>query len=114
MRSTRASRHNAFRACGEASAAARPPSCQVIRACQDLPGQELFQYIDGDGEARDVTSSDVNTYLRDISGEDITAKDFRTWHGTVLAAFALQEFESCSEFLDTRCIETIKTPEVLV
>ncbi len=66
---------------------------KVIRACQDLPGQELFQYVDESGEARDVTSSDVNAYLREISGEDITAKDFRTWHGTVLAAMALQEFE---------------------
>jgi len=66
---------------------------KVIRACQDLPGQELFQYVDDSGEARDVTSSDVNAYLREISGEDITAKDFRTWHGTVLAAMALQEFE---------------------
>jgi len=66
---------------------------KVIRACQELPGQELFQYVDDDGETRDVTSSDVNGYLREISGEDITAKDFRTWHGTVLAAIALQEFE---------------------
>lgn len=67
---------------------------KVIRACQDLPGQELFQYIDDDGTVCDVTSSDVNEYLREISGQDITAKDFRTWHGTVLAAMALQEFEA--------------------
>ena len=66
---------------------------KVIRACQELPGQELFQYVDEAGETGDVTSSDVNAYLREISGEDITAKDFRTWHGTVLAAMALQEFE---------------------
>ena len=66
---------------------------KVIRACQELPGQELFQYVDESGETGDVTSSDVNAYLREISGEDITAKDFRTWHGTVLAAMALQEFE---------------------
>jgi len=66
---------------------------KVIRACQDLPGQELFQYVDGDGEIGDVTSSDVNDYLRKITGEDITAKDFRTWHGTVLAALALSEFQ---------------------
>lgn len=66
---------------------------KVIRACQELPGQELFQYVDDNGETRDVTSSDVNDYLREISGQDITAKDFRTWHGTVLAALALQEFE---------------------
>jgi DNA topoisomerase-1 len=66
---------------------------KVIRACQDLPGQELFQYVDDDGEIRDVTSSDVNEYLREITGEDVTAKDFRTWHGTVLAAMALAEFQ---------------------
>jgi DNA topoisomerase I len=65
---------------------------KVIRACQDLPGQELFQYIDEGGEIHDVTSSDVNEYLREIAGEDITAKDFRTWHGTMLAAMALAEF----------------------
>ena len=66
---------------------------KVIRACQELPGQELFQYVDDDGETRDVTSSDVNAYLKEVSGEDITAKDFRTWQGTVLAALALQEFQ---------------------
>src|SRR5207244_212496 len=66
---------------------------KVIRACQELPGQELFHYRDENGETRDVTSSDVNTYLKEISGEDITAKDFRTWQGTVLAAMALHEFQ---------------------
>jgi DNA topoisomerase-1 len=66
---------------------------KVIRACQDLPGQELFQYIDEQGEPHDVTSTDVNAYLREICGEEITAKDFRTWHGTVLAAMALHEFQ---------------------
>jgi DNA topoisomerase-1 len=67
---------------------------KVVRACQDLPGQNLFQYVDDDGETRSVTSSDVNDYLRDASGQDITAKDFRTWAGTVLAALALREFEA--------------------
>ena len=52
---------------------------KVIAKCQDLPGQDLFQYLEGDGEARDVTSQDVNDYLRQIAGEDFTAKDFRTW-----------------------------------
>jgi DNA topoisomerase-1 len=66
---------------------------RIVRACQDLPGQELFQYIEEDGERRDVTSSDVNAYLREITGRDVTAKDFRTWHGTVMAAMALQEFQ---------------------
>ncbi len=67
---------------------------RIVKACQDLPGQDLFQYIDEDGERRDVTSQDVNAYLREITGEDFTAKDFRTWAGTVLAALALREFES--------------------
>ena len=67
---------------------------KIVKACQDLPGQELFQYIDGEGAQRDVTSSDVNAYLREIAGDDFTAKDFRTWAGTVLAALALREFEA--------------------
>ena len=67
---------------------------RIIRACQDLPGQHLFQYVDDEGASRDVTSQDVNDYLREISGRDITAKDFRTWAGTVLAAMALREFAS--------------------
>lgn len=67
---------------------------RIVKACQDLPGQELFQYLDADGTQRDVTSSDVNAYLREITGEDFTAKDFRTWAGTVLAALALRELES--------------------
>jgi DNA topoisomerase-1 len=62
----------------------------IVRRCQDLPGQELFQYVDADGEAHDVASDDVNDYLREISGADITAKGFRTWAGTVLAYRALR------------------------
>jgi DNA topoisomerase-1 len=65
---------------------------KIVRACQELPGQQLFQYLDADGNRQGVTSSDVNAYLREISGQEITAKDFRTWAGTVLAAVALQEF----------------------
>jgi len=73
---------------------------RVIKRCEDLPGQNLFQYLDGDGERRVVTSDDVNGYLREVSSEDFTAKDFRTWAGTVLAACALREasgFESETE-----------------
>jgi DNA topoisomerase-1 len=66
---------------------------RVVSRCQDLPGQELFAYLDEDGEVRTVGSSDVNDYLRAISGQDFTAKDFRTWAGTVLAVWALREFE---------------------
>lgn len=67
---------------------------RVVRACQELPGQELFQYRDEAAVLHGVSSDDVNRYLREISGEDITAKHFRTWAGTVLAAIALSEFEA--------------------
>jgi DNA topoisomerase-1 len=70
---------------------------KIIRACQELPGQELLQYVDEDGTPQQVTSNDVNAYLRELTGQDITAKDFRTWAGSVLAAKALKElggFES--------------------
>lgn len=67
---------------------------KIVKASQDLPGQRLFQYLDENGERREVTSSDVNAYLREISGRDITAKDFRTWTGTVLAALMLAETEA--------------------
>src|SRR6059058_3064178 len=62
---------------------------KIVSKCQDLPGQELFQYVNGDGDVRDVTSQDVNDYLREITNENFTAKDFRTWAGTVLTAIAL-------------------------
>jgi DNA topoisomerase-1 len=64
---------------------------RIVKQCRDLPGQELFQYLDEDGRRKDVNSADVNAYLRDITGADFTAKDFRTWSGTVLAATALRE-----------------------
>jgi DNA topoisomerase-1 len=67
---------------------------KIIRACQELPGQELLQYLDEEGKPQDVTSSDVNAYLKEITGNDITAKDFRTWAGTVLAAMALNEVKT--------------------
>jgi DNA topoisomerase-1 len=68
---------------------------KIVRSCQDLPGQELFQHIDEEGQPHDIHSGDVNDYLRDISGSDFTAKDFRTWAGTVLGATALAEFKEC-------------------
>ncbi len=61
----------------------------AVRACQDLPGQMLFQYLDDDGVARSISSADVNDYIQEIAGRDFTAKDFRTWAGTVAAACAL-------------------------
>jgi DNA topoisomerase I len=67
---------------------------RIVQRCRDIPGQELFQYVDEAGEHRSVESSDVNAYLREITGQDFTAKDFRTWSGTVLAAWALHEFEA--------------------
>jgi len=70
-----------------------PRLANVVRKCQDLPGQELFAFLDEKGHSHDIGSSDVNEYLREISGQDFTAKDFRTWAGTALAAKALQEFE---------------------
>jgi DNA topoisomerase I len=66
---------------------------RIVKACQELPGQELFAYIDDDGVHRDIGSADVNGYLKEITGEEFTAKDFRTWSGTVLACTALQEIK---------------------
>jgi DNA topoisomerase-1 len=66
---------------------------KIVKRSQDLPGEELFQYIDEDGQQQTLDSGDVNDYLREITGQEFTAKDFRTWAGTVLAAQALQEFE---------------------
>jgi DNA topoisomerase-1 len=65
----------------------------VVRACQELPGQNLFQYLNEDGEPQHVTSSDVNEYLREAAGREVTAKDFRTWAGTVEAALAFHHLE---------------------
>lgn len=73
---------------------------RVVKRCEELPGQMLFQYVDPAGDRRTVTSDDVNQYLRETSGQDYTAKDFRTWGATVLAASALRElvsFESDTE-----------------
>jgi len=66
---------------------------KIISKLQDLPGQDLFQYVDDDGKVGDITSQDVNEYLREITGEDFSAKDFRTWAGTVLTAIALNSQE---------------------
>jgi len=61
----------------------------IVRRMRDLPGEELFRYVDDDGETRRIESADVNAYLKEVSGEDFTSKDFRTWAGTVAAARAL-------------------------
>lgn len=65
----------------------------IVKRCADIPGHELFKYLDDDGQPRTVDSGDVNAYIKDITGEDFSAKDFRTWAGTVLAALALTEFK---------------------
>ncbi|MEO7578939.1 MAG: DNA topoisomerase IB [Massilia sp.] len=85
---------------------------RIIQRARDLPGQELFQYVDADGTLHSIDSADVNDYLRTITGEDYTAKDFRTWSGTVLAALALREFEQFDSAAQAkknivRAIETV-------
>lgn len=66
---------------------------RIVRQCQELPGHELFEYLDAEGQRHTIDSTDVNEYLREVSGGDFTAKDFRTWAGTVLASMALRRFE---------------------
>jgi DNA topoisomerase-1 len=66
---------------------------RIIRRCQEMPGQELFSYVE-EGESRHIGSQDVNDYLHEIAGREFTAKDFRTWIGTVLAATAFRELEA--------------------
>lgn len=68
-----------------------PRLARIVKQCQEIPGYELFQYVDEGGEQRTVESDDVNEYLRRHAGEDLTAKDFRTWAGTVLMVRALRE-----------------------
>ncbi len=66
---------------------------RVVKRCQDLPGQNLFQYVDEEGERHNVSSSDVNAYLHSLTGADFTAKDYRTWAGTAMALAVLRELE---------------------
>ena len=71
-----------------------PRLAKVVQRCQDLPGHDLFEYLDENEAVQRIDSADVNAYLQEISGSPFTAKDFRTWAGTVLAAMALREFET--------------------
>jgi DNA topoisomerase-1 len=85
---------------------------RIVKACQDLPGQRLFQYLDPDGERHAVESADVNAYLRDALGEDFSAKDFRTWAGTVAAARALALCPPCASAAEAKrnintCIKAV-------
>jgi DNA topoisomerase I len=68
----------------------------IVKRCRDLPGYELFQYVDDEGRRQDVGSADVNAYLKEITGADFTAKDFRTWAGSVLAVTALKHSPPCA------------------
>ena len=86
---------------------------RVVKACQDVPGQRLFQYIDDEGARHAVESADVNAYLRDALGEDFSAKDFRTWAGTLGAAraLAMQQAQPTSpaeaKAAVTRCVKAV-------
>jgi DNA topoisomerase-1 len=85
---------------------------RIVRSCKELPGQHLFQYLDESGERRAIGSADVNAYLEEITGQPFTAKDFRTWAGTVLAALALSasegfESEAAAKRNVTRAIEQV-------
>ncbi|MEA2573400.1 MAG: topoisomerase [Chloroflexia bacterium] len=79
-----------------------PRLARVIKRCQELPGQELFGYLDAEGQRRTITSDDVNQYLHEITGQHFTAKDFRTWGGTVLAAISLQAQEQTHKMTQAR------------
>jgi DNA topoisomerase-1 len=87
-----------------------PRIARIVRQCMDLPGRELFQYMDDDGERRPVGSSDINEYLREASGADFTAKDYRTWAGSVFALAALRRVEPrTAAERHKHLLETVKT-----
>jgi DNA topoisomerase-1 len=75
---------------------------RIVKACRDLPGYELFKYVDENGTHQVIDSADVNAYVREVSGSDFTAKDFRTWAGTVLAAKALADVEAFTSNADAK------------
>lgn len=73
-----------------------PHLAAIVRQCRDLPGYDLFQYLDDEGKRQTIGSADVNDYLREIAGQEYTSKDFRTWAGTVLAAELLLQFDAAA------------------
>jgi DNA topoisomerase I len=83
---------------------------RIVRACQDIPGQQLFQYVEADGSVGEVDSADVNAYLRQVSGQDFTARHFRTWAGTVQSAVALRRrgAGSTAPEIKRNIVETVK------
>jgi DNA topoisomerase-1 len=84
---------------------------RIVKTCRDIPGYELFEYLDDDGTPRCLDSNHVNDYLREVSAQDFTAKDFRTWAGTVLACMTLRAFEPCDTQtqLKKNTVEAIKS-----
>jgi DNA topoisomerase I len=87
---------------------------RIVRRCRDLPGQELFQYVGEDGRPATIDSADVNDYIREATGQDFTAKDFRTWAGTVLAALALHRLDATTESRPSRDRARRPTPRDVV
>jgi DNA topoisomerase-1 len=87
-----------------------PRLARIVRKCLDLPGHELFQYVDDAGVRHPVGSSDINDYLREASGAEFTAKDYRTWAGSVLALGALRriELQPGERHMRTHVVETVK------
>jgi DNA topoisomerase-1 len=85
---------------------------RIVRQCQELPGQQLFEYVDDDGNNRAVDSSDVNQYIREISGEEFSAKDFRTWVGTVTCAMLLAGQEASETQTDRKARVTAVIKDV--
>jgi len=75
---------------------------RIVKQCRDLPGYDLFQYVDENGERQTVGSEEVNAYLKEVTGQDLTSKDFRTWAGTVLAAQLLRDFEKFMSSADAK------------
>jgi DNA topoisomerase I len=75
---------------------------RIVKRCQELPGYELFQYLDDSGQRRALNSTEVNSYLQEIAGQGFTAKDFRTWAGTILTAVALRDCEECTSSVQAK------------
>ena len=88
---------------------------RIVRKCAELPGHDLFQYIDDDGARHTIGSADINAYLRDISSADFSAKDYRTWAGSVYAMAALRQLV-CESAADTRrhVVATVKEVATLL
>ena len=82
-------------------AVADPRLAKIVQRCRELPGEELFQYVDAKGHRQDISSDDINAYLREASGRDVTAKDFRTWGGTMLAAVELRRMGEAASRRET-------------